>query len=435
MSIPVPDQKALWGSAARRCAYRDALTNQPCQRELVGNSNSADPLVIVGEMAHIEGEKPGSARYRESMTDDERNSFENLILLCPEHHTIIDGQEHTYTIPRLKAMKYAHEDWVRKSLRPIELNATPPAEYISEELHSSLLAVEVVPHRIFSAPCAIATENALKDLVGGQFLPAFILRNRHLFSFWDLRTQPEYLRKQLDLKKLAIGDLANWEEDPIFSRYLSELLDRCLNKITGRRGLVLDKAHRRYFFPQESSGQPVEISYISVGGNRVTRSVVWNPKTKATQKPKSHWIHRAVALRFHRIGKGQWVVNVRPEFHFTRDGSRPLQSERIGPRSTKKKSRMWNYDLLQEIQFWRDYLGESQPRIILNMDGQSLVISCGLLRSKITWPGIPNDIKEFRTADIEDDLFSVADLQAVLREEQDEGFENLLISGEHEFEP
>jgi hypothetical protein len=69
------------------------------------------------------------------------------------------------------------------------------------------------------------------------------------------------------------------------------------------------------------------------------------------------------------------------------------------------------------------------------MDGQSLVISCGLLRSKITWPGIPNDIKEFRTADIEDDLFSVADLQAVLREEQDEGFENLLISGEHEFEP
>lgn len=428
MSIPVVDQKAIWGGAAKRCSYRSSLSEEPCRKDLVSKSTSTDDAVILGEMAHIEGENPGAARYRETMTDEERNGYPNLILLCPDHHRLVDRQVNTYTVARLREMKKAHEEWVRRSLRPVMMNATPADSHLTESLHSSLLPIERFPSRIFAAPCSAPQEAKIKKDAGSQFLPAFILRDKRLYSFWNLRTQPDYLSQYLDLKKLTVIPVAAWENDPAKSRYLTELLERCLNKITGHRGLALDKAHHRYYFPQKSPGKSLGVSYTSVGGRRVLRSVVWNPVTKATNKPKNYWAHQAVGLRFFRVAAGQWVLNLRPEFHFTRNGHIPLESKRIGPRSTKAKSRMWNYDLLQEVQFWRDYLGESQPRIILNMDGQSLVISCVLLRATISWPGIPDDVKVFRTADIEDDLFSVADLQAVLQEEQDAGFEDFVFT-------
>jgi hypothetical protein len=49
-----------------------------------------DYVVMVGEVCHIKGKKPGSARYDLSMTDDERDAFENLMLMCSTHHDIID---------------------------------------------------------------------------------------------------------------------------------------------------------------------------------------------------------------------------------------------------------------------------------------------------------------------------------------------------------
>jgi len=47
----------------------------------------------IGEMAHIRGENPGSNRHDENQTAEQRNDYENLILLCPNHHTLIDKRE------------------------------------------------------------------------------------------------------------------------------------------------------------------------------------------------------------------------------------------------------------------------------------------------------------------------------------------------------
>ncbi len=42
------------------------------------------------QIAHVRGANPGSARYDPAMTDEERRSFKNLILLCKPHHTLVD---------------------------------------------------------------------------------------------------------------------------------------------------------------------------------------------------------------------------------------------------------------------------------------------------------------------------------------------------------
>ena len=57
-----------------------------------------DPIIVFVEgepvsnaqIAHIRGANSGSARYDLTMTDDERRSYANLILLCQAHHEFVD---------------------------------------------------------------------------------------------------------------------------------------------------------------------------------------------------------------------------------------------------------------------------------------------------------------------------------------------------------
>jgi len=68
-----------------------------------------DENLIIGEICHIEGENETSASYNPKMTIDQRNSLDNLILLCPTHHTLIDKNPSKYTTDQLTKMKTEHE--------------------------------------------------------------------------------------------------------------------------------------------------------------------------------------------------------------------------------------------------------------------------------------------------------------------------------------
>ena len=85
-----------------RCAF------PKCGRNLSigGNGSSA---IVTGVAAHIVGEKKGSARYDESMPIEQRNSHDNLIYLCGDHHTQIDKQEEEFSVDLLRSMKRQHE--------------------------------------------------------------------------------------------------------------------------------------------------------------------------------------------------------------------------------------------------------------------------------------------------------------------------------------
>lgn len=78
-----------------------------------GNNGQGTTFFMI---AHIAGLNPGSARYDPQMTDNERNSGENLILLCPTDHTMIDGDPSYYTVEYLKKIKFDHVNWVNEKL-------------------------------------------------------------------------------------------------------------------------------------------------------------------------------------------------------------------------------------------------------------------------------------------------------------------------------
>jgi hypothetical protein len=108
VAIGQKDIKLLWGRSGNRCAL--------CQHQLTQDKAAVTAPFTLGEQAHIIGEKPDAARGTSPLTEYERNSYHNLILLCPTCHTQIDQNEDDWPVERLHTAKSKHELWVSETL-------------------------------------------------------------------------------------------------------------------------------------------------------------------------------------------------------------------------------------------------------------------------------------------------------------------------------
>jgi hypothetical protein len=84
--IPEQDIKLLWGKAALRCAFPE------CRKALSRTPEEERPDYPLGEQAHIVSHAKGGARDDGSVPDEERDRYGNLILLCRDHHVVIDHE-------------------------------------------------------------------------------------------------------------------------------------------------------------------------------------------------------------------------------------------------------------------------------------------------------------------------------------------------------
>ncbi len=64
---------------------------------------------VLAEICHIRARRKGGARFDPSLTAEEKDSFGNLIILCPTCHTLVDKARVTYTVPLLEEIKEMHE--------------------------------------------------------------------------------------------------------------------------------------------------------------------------------------------------------------------------------------------------------------------------------------------------------------------------------------
>ncbi len=102
--------KKLFALSGNECAF------PKCNNKIV----DLEYGTVVGEIAHIKGRHKLAARYDPSQTESERNAFGNLILLCPEHHKIIDSNPEKFTVERLTKMKHDHEPLIREYIELTE---------------------------------------------------------------------------------------------------------------------------------------------------------------------------------------------------------------------------------------------------------------------------------------------------------------------------
>lgn len=102
MSIANPTQttiRKLFALSGNFCAFPG------CSQHLVDPQTD----VILGEICHIHARRPGGKRFAPQQSEKERHGCGNLILLCGNHHKLVDKRPDLYPAETLQGMKQAHE--------------------------------------------------------------------------------------------------------------------------------------------------------------------------------------------------------------------------------------------------------------------------------------------------------------------------------------
>src|SRR5262249_52772425 len=89
--------------SGNQCAHPD------CSQSLIIDATTASGAMVVGKICHIHAASDKGPRADPDLPPKERDSPNNLILLCPTHHDIVDGQHETYPPDLLRQWKQRRE--------------------------------------------------------------------------------------------------------------------------------------------------------------------------------------------------------------------------------------------------------------------------------------------------------------------------------------
>lgn len=403
--LSLKEWKLLAFASGNRCAF------PKCDRFLSIPSESDEDGVVLGAAAHIVAASRQGPRGDVEISDEDRDkSARNRILLCPEHHKLIDERPRTYTPQVLATMKRNHE---RKHTQP-DARAGKPV-LVTETLRSSLLPITAVPSFVMSLPLkkhgtsegAIATQ--VRWPKDRQILVPFIVRDNRLYTFANLTSDGHPFDAVVMHEKPEVLDARELWTDPEGHRRYVALLNKCLTKHLGQRGLRFDREHRRYWFTAEPGPSPKTISYRSKQGHHQSRQVVRQRVRKSTGEAKEWW-HVAAGLRFERVSAESWVLSIRPEYQITSDGSTPLPPKTHSAKSARRKSKIYNEGFLNLLHFWLEFLMADQPRLILQALDERIVIDGNLSTCSVSWPGVKDDQRTYLARDIAENLFTSFEL-------------------------
>ena len=99
MTISTQTRRALWARSGNRCALGGEL--------LAPRGAASADITLLGDECHIIARNSGGPRGEVPIADVD--GIDNLILLCPTCHRLVDGQPERFTVDRLRAIKEDHE--------------------------------------------------------------------------------------------------------------------------------------------------------------------------------------------------------------------------------------------------------------------------------------------------------------------------------------
>lgn len=204
MSISLKTHKLLWGKSGNRCAI--------CKKELYEASIMTDEEALIGDECHIVAKTNNGPRGNNPMSLEDRDKLSNLILLCKNHHKIIDSNVEDYSVTELMKIKREHDEYVQKSLA-IELD---------REL---LQMVEIID--ILSQKARFEDwDNSWAGIVYGTNLS---VEKEYLKSMEDLDaclfrrfriTKFDYIENEIDSFRLILHDFIN-----VYRKYIDFSID------------------------------------------------------------------------------------------------------------------------------------------------------------------------------------------------------------------
>ena len=206
MPILNKDIKKLYSRSAGRCNI--------CNMDLV------EDKVQIGEMAHIIAKSYSGPRGIQDTID---NSYDNLILLCPTHHTIVDKNPEKYTIEVLKSIKDKYEKDISNRL---DIDKEHLADLST--LNTLFKYIPILDFRgmILELPNRISLEFTKVEM-----FDAFVVDNPHLFPFYDNELTNKW---NMFLKKL--NKIDDWVAGTLTKTNRLITLDEMLNSTSTEGG-------------------------------------------------------------------------------------------------------------------------------------------------------------------------------------------------------
>lgn len=213
--------KILFALSGNQCAYPE------CANNIIEPATEYSPELVTGQISHIYAIRKKGPRGKPGLTQEELNSPENLILLCPTHHAIVDGQHKSYPPEMLKHWKRDHENkiWNQRFTDSDSFSRMRvPTEIIDEKIEEELEKLR--KSRFFAAFDNIRSSQKLaRRLTEGDLsLGSASARSRALAwcaRLLSLTEKPEEAEKCLDLAK----SLETCAETTIAEAFLSSRED------------------------------------------------------------------------------------------------------------------------------------------------------------------------------------------------------------------
>ena len=195
-----------------QCAFPE------CTNILVEPATGKASPGVTADTCHIHAISPGGPRWKEGLTVEELNSTDNLILLCKNHHAVVDLQPEVYTAELLKQWKSDHEAKVYRS--------SPGQNLISEVIQDRILQKTLILRqlRFFSSFNEVSfSVDFASDLIEGE-LSIGPDTDRSSALAWCARvlSHTEHLAKARECLSLATT-LPACEEVGIAEAYLSSI--------------------------------------------------------------------------------------------------------------------------------------------------------------------------------------------------------------------
>ncbi|UGY17950.1 hypothetical protein HAP48_0011260 [Bradyrhizobium septentrionale] len=134
MTVRPPVIKRLFAHSGNQCAF------PTCNAPIVDGS------IVLGRICHIAAASSDGPRYDASQADDVRNGFDNLILLCPNHHAVIDADLEAYSVERLQKMKRDHE--ARSGTRPSDEANEATILLLDQSIHNENQSGGLAAHTV-----------------------------------------------------------------------------------------------------------------------------------------------------------------------------------------------------------------------------------------------------------------------------------------------
>jgi hypothetical protein len=120
--------KRLFALSANQCAFPQ------CGRAIIQPDNT-----VTGEICHIAAVSNRGPRFDPLLSADDIHLFKNLILLCEQHHKIVDGDIKTYSADYLRMIKAEHEKRGHHDIAPEDIRR-------AEQLYRSYLSIQAAPN-------------------------------------------------------------------------------------------------------------------------------------------------------------------------------------------------------------------------------------------------------------------------------------------------